>query len=360
MAERQTKIAIDCRMIGMSGIGSYLKGILPHLLQMGGGTDEFLLIGNREELADYRITGIRILDNRTVPFSIKESFGFDSSEINRCDCYYSPNYNVPFGIKVPIISTVHDVLFLDRRSIQSRLGYFIRKAFLKQVIYRSHGIFTVSQFSASRIRHYFGQKKEIIVTYNGVRELFKTMPEYVRPTRPYYIYVGNIKPHKGLKTLLEAHDLLRNNDDRRQLVIVGENRNFKTGDAHVQLQIDAGVQRGDIVFTGRINDDTLVKLMAHADFLVQPSDYEGFGIPPLEGMWLHTPVILSDIAVFKELYADYPVFFFRNNDAEDLCRIMETVDPVQRVFLTAEQKSRYDYAKSAKIIYEYIDKVCRK
>ncbi len=345
----------------MSGIGSYLKGILPHLLQMGRGIDGFLLIGNREELADYQMTGVRILDNRTAPFSIKESLGFDTSEINRCDCYYSPNYNVPFGIKVPIISTVHDVLFLDRRSIQSRLGYFIRKAFLKQVIYRSHGIFTVSQFSASRIRHFFGQKKEIIVTYNGVRELFKTTAEeYVRPMCPYYIYVGNIKPHKGLKTLLEAHDLLRNNGDRRQLIIVGENRNFKTGDAHIQLQIDAGVRRGDIVFTGRINDDALVKLIAQADFLVQPSDYEGFGIPPLEGMWLHTPVILSDIEVFKELYADYPVFFFRNNDAEDLYRVMGEVNPVQRVFLTSEQKNRYDYAKSAKIIYEYIHKVCQK
>lgn len=354
-------VSIDCRMIGMSGIGSYLKGVLPHLLQMGGGSDEFLLIGKREELAHYRTDGVRISDNRIAPFSIKESLGFDSCEINKCDCYYSPNYNVPLGIKVPIISTVHDVLFLDRRSMQSGFGCFIRKAFLKQVICRSRGIFTVSQFSASRIRHFFGQEKEVIVTYNGVKDLFKTMPaEYARPMRPYYIYVGNIKPHKGLKTLLEAHDLLRNNGDRRPLVIVGENRNFKTGDSRIQSQIDAGVRRGDIVFTGAINDDELVKSMACADFLVQPSDYEGFGIPPLEAMWLHTPVILSDIEVFEELYADYPVFFFRNSDAEDLCRAMEKVNPFQRVSLTPEQENRYDYAKSAKIIYEYIDKVCRK
>jgi len=52
--------------------------------------------------------------------------------------------------------------------------------------------------------------------------------------------------------------------------------------------------------------------------LVQPSLYEGFGLPPLEAMVLGTPALISDILVFKEIYNDFPVTFFKTGDAIDL------------------------------------------
>lgn len=52
-------------------------------------------------------------------------------------------------------------------------------------------------------------------------------------------------------------------------------------------------------------------MIAEAKVLVQPSLYEGFGIPPLEALALGTPVIISDIDVFKELYPETLVNFFQ-------------------------------------------------
>ena len=50
-----------------------------------------------------------------------------------------------------------------------------------------------------------------------------------------------------------------------------------------------------VTFPGRLSDDALLKEIASAVFLVQPSFYEGFGLPPLEALWLGTRPIVSDI-----------------------------------------------------------------
>lgn len=60
-----------------------------------------------------------------------------------------------------------------------------------------------------------------------------------------------------------------------------------------------------------MDEESLIKLIKNATCLIQPSLYEGFGIPPLEAMSLGTPVIVSDIPVFKEIYDRYPVIYFK-------------------------------------------------
>ena len=54
-----------------------------------------------------------MLINEIPIFSVKELLFFPVKEINKCDVYFSPNFNIPMGISIPIFSTVHDVVFLD-------------------------------------------------------------------------------------------------------------------------------------------------------------------------------------------------------------------------------------------------------
>ena len=58
--------------------------------------------------------------------------------------------------------------------------------------------------------------------------------------------------------------------------------------------------------------------------LVQPSLYEGFGMPPLEALNLNTDVVLSDIPVFKEIYNNFPVIFFKSEDSSSLAQTLLT------------------------------------
>ncbi|MBV1680230.1 glycosyltransferase family 4 protein [Bacteroides stercoris] len=312
------KIAIDCRMFGMSGIGLFLKNFLdyalPHYPDI-----HFLLLG------DYRLEIYSHLDNVIVrnidilPFSMKEYLSFPVKEINDCDVYFNPNYNIPSGINIPICCTIHDLLFWDVKEVSSLIGRWIRILAVKRAYHLAKLIFTVSDFSLSRIHKRLGYKRAVI-TYNALRPM--TRYEYTFTSdKKYIVFVGNVKPHKGLKDLLTAYTTfgLHTNYD---LVIVGDYQNLKT--ACPELLKYKKVN--GVSFTGKVSDEKLLTLIGSAAMLVQPSVYEGFGIPPMEALFLGVPVVLSDIPVFKEIYSDFPVMFFEcenpQNLAEAICRII--------------------------------------
>ena len=103
--------------------------------------------------------------------------------------------------------------------------------------------------------------------------------------------------------------------------------------------------------------EQIYELLASAQCLVSPSLYEGFGIPPLEAMSLGTPVILSDIPVYKEVYSEYPVTFFRAGDADDLFQKLKNL-PSAPVDVDELTSRTYTYKKAAEtIMRELADRV---
>ena len=134
--------------------------------------------------------------------------------------------------------------------------------------------------------------------------------------RDAIVFVGNIKKHKGLECLLDAFAAAKKEGLSHKLIIVGSKENFRTFDNAVTQKADA---LGDsVVFTGFVSDGALMDLLASAALLVQPSLYEGFCLPPLEAMSLGTGVLISDIPVLKEVYADFPVTFFKAGNSASL------------------------------------------
>ncbi len=322
------KIAIDCRMIGSGGIGSYILSLLPFFTK----ENECLLIGDKEKLGKYSFSGrAEIAHCETKPFSLKEMFFFPgkiSKKINRCDIYYSPYCNIPCGIRIPVCSTIHDVVFLDIPSLAGKIGTVVRKWFYRRACIKSDIIFTVSEFSKERIKYHLKTSKPIAVTYSAVPKWLyedeKTDKIKRLPKEDKILFVGNIKKHKGLHTLLPAFFKARNDGLNAELVIVGNAENFRTGDKTISDKIKSLTEKG-VSFTGKISDEELKDLYRKCRLLVQPSLYEGFGLPPLEALQSGTNVVLSDIPVFKEIYKDYPVTFFETENPEDLAqKIKET------------------------------------
>ena len=351
------KLAIDCRMIKMSGIGVYLENILPTLFRQNS-LDSFLLIGNQEQLSQFADNKNCLFLSCSIPiFSVKELIDFPVSEVNSCDAFYTPNFNIPFGIKVPIYCTIHDVVFLDVKGITSFWGRAIRKLMLRRAVYLATKIFTVSEFSKGRILHYFPTEKEVIVTYNGINSLLKNYASK-KPspyTFKYIVYVGNIKKHKGLGLLLDSFNIAIKNGLLMKLVIVGNSCNFKTQDSDLISKIKE--QDDNILFTGWLPSEDVYNTIMHAECLVQPSLYEGFGIPPLEALYLGCSVIVSDIPVFKEIYNDLPVCFFDSRNKMDLVKKLENIEksslPKDSIRSIIEKK--YNYIYSAEKIYTSID-----
>lgn len=323
------KIAIDCRMSGQSGIGTFLDSILPFLLQSG---NTFLLLGYNPRNIDseearmiFSAPNAEVLSCAVKTFSLKETFFFPrtlAKKINACDAYFTPYCNIPSGIKIPIYSTIHDVVFLDMPELAGKIGTFIRKLFYLRAAKKSKTIFTVSEFSKSHIQKGLNCRAPIVVVYNGIPAYFEK-PLVPSPQKTdTVIFIGNIKRHKGLQTLIPAFQtfrkrLIAEGKSPVKLSIVGSKENFRTQDKNLSALQDRAEENG-ITFTGFVADDELHRLLAEARILVQPSLYEGFGIPPLQALYAGTRALISDIPVFKEIYADYPVSFFKAGNTYDL------------------------------------------
>lgn len=349
------KIAIDCRMCGSGGIGSFTRELLPHFLEK----NRCLLIGTHEQCMDF-------LNNPNAefcfcdvkPFSLKEHLFFPLDilkKINACDCFFSPYINIPNGIRVPVFSTIHDVVFLDVKELTGTFGRLVRKYFYQRAINLSKSIFTVSAFSKSRILKNLNCKKDIEIIYNAAPSYLSTEDKKLPSNKENRIlFVGNIKKHKGLKTLLDAFQSAQKKGLSLTLTIVGNKDSFRTGDEETLKRLEQKDLK--IEFTGKISDSRLKELYSSSKVLVQPSSYEGFGMPPLEAMTVGTPAIISDIPVFKEIYSNFPVVFFKVNDSEDLCEKLLDFEKNGKSVDLKELKNLYSYKRSADLIIDIIKK----
>lgn len=335
------KIVIDCRYLGMSGIGRVLEGIIENLPQ----NNDYFYLGNKNMILKY-VNTKNIVEDETNPFSVKGLF--INKLVNNYDVFFTPNFILPFNVKIKKYIILHDLVFLDHKEIcNGFIDYTIKKALISRGIKKASKIFTVSNFTKERILHYFPKlKKEIVVCYNGLSKSiidFKEKHPKVLIKEKYLVYVGNIKKHKGLKTLIEA----MKNIDEYKLYIVGNKDGFRTGDDEFNNYLKDNAK---IHFTGRLSDDEMYKLVQSASFLIQPSLYEGFGIPPLEALYLGTKPIISDIPVFKEIYSNLDVAFFKVNDSNDLVEKIKNSDTNVKE-INDDILNKYSYLNMKNIIF---------
>lgn len=349
------KIAIDCRLIGQSGIGTFIENVMHYMVER---TDlEFVLIGDMKYLSAYaENTHCHIVECSYGSFTLKELFCFPTKEVNRCDAFFTPFFNIPLGIRVPIFSMVHDVVFFDVDGICSPIGKLIRRFFIQRALNISTTIFTVSDFSRQRIHKHFHTPHKIVIVPNGLsKELldYKATHPVVKE-RSGIVYLGNIKRHKGLFILWKAYErLLKEKPNAPMLTIVG-NINFRTKDSEIMKTIQANKDK--IRLLENASNQEVYNALSHAVCLVSPSQYEGFGIPPLEAMSLGTPVIMSDIPVYKEIYGDFPVTFFETGNAEDLYSHLQQL-PISPINIDEQLLSIYHYQKTAHIIIREIQEL---
>jgi glycosyltransferase involved in cell wall biosynthesis len=349
-------ITIDCRWIDSSGIGVYLRECLPFFLDS---ENSFLLLGNHERLSSVvsgRINA-EILNCSLEPFSLRELFAFPPDllkKINNSDFFYSPFFNIPGLVKIPVYTTIHDIIFPDMPELTSRIGLTARMYFYRRCFRRSAKIFTVSCFSKSRIEYYSKGKRPVIVTHSAIQPHFLHFRKEgkIPNKKNTIIFIGNIKKHKGLDCLLEAFLLAREDGLHHQLVIIGGRDNFRTSDNLILTKIDSSCPDA-VVFTGIVSNEKLIDYLSTAALLVQPSFYEGFGLPPLEAMALGTPALISDIPVFKEIYEGFPVTFFRVGNPKDLKEklldLLHNKKP-PTVNLPEPLLKKYTFEKTAQII----------
>ncbi|WP_040305364.1 glycosyltransferase family 4 protein [Caminibacter mediatlanticus] len=353
-------IIIDFRMHNASGIGTYIKNIVPFLLS----NFDITLLGKKKELHNYDwINKVEIIECSSNIYSIKEQFEL-FKKIPKCDVFWSPHYNIPV---LPIkakkrIVTIHDVYhlaFYDTLNLKQKL---YAKFMINQAVSKSDIILTVSEFSKNEIIKYTNTKKEIKVIYNAINfnkfkvinnNLEKLKNKYSLPNE-FILFVGNVKPHKNLKRLLLAIKDLDIN-----LVIVGKKDGFITGDESIKKLVTNANLKGKVYFTGYVKDEDIPVIYNLAKLFVFPSLYEGFGIPPLEAQACGCPVIVSNVASLPEVCGDSALYCnpYDVNDIKEKIEVLLNNEQLREELIQKgfENIKRFSWEKSAKKIIDVIE-----
>lgn len=324
------KLVIDARLINASGIGTYLKNVIPGILDS---FDQIVVLGNTQEIKQFDWSkDVEIVEFNAKIYSIKEQLLYHFV-IPKCDIFWCPHFNLPlFPVNAKkIVATIHDVNHLTAIIPISFLKKKYAYVLFQNAVRRAKLIFTVSEFSKNELIKYTNVNPETInVVYCGVNKTFfeETKRESnLNLPKNYILYIGNVKPHKNLIVLLKAYSSLSEEfKSKYQLVIIGKKEGFITEDKKIVDYIENNNLQKRITFTGYVDDLDIPKIYQDAALFVFPSLYEGFGLPVLEAIAAKTLVISSNAASLPEIGAEAVIYFDPKNYLELATKIKDTIE----------------------------------
>ena len=240
---------------------------------------------------------------RRLGLSLPRASRRDSLDVLLCE------YTRPLHVACPVATMVADVSFARFPEYFGRGERLWLSNAVPLSMRHSARIITVSEFSRSEICSLFGIAPEQVTPIpNGVDPIFTAAEGEPGPrgpidSAPYFLAVGNIQPRKNLDLLLSAYAELISEvpETPERLVLVGQS----------QYRADTILERaqhpplvGRVSLAGFVSDEELAALYRGASAFLYPSNYEGFGLPPLEAMASGAPVAVADIPVMREVVGD--------------------------------------------------------
>ena len=231
------------------------------------------------------------------------------------------------------VVTIHDAIPLKYPHMYPWLGRLVFRTEVPWSKWTVQQVITVSISAQEDLTAYADIPEHLItVIYPGVDVL---NPEYLDGLRdmpcppgvdpqiihnPYFLYVGAINPRKNVHRIIEAIDILRQQEPHVRLLVVGPNRP-PSGDADI------------VNYLGYVDQETLDFLYVHACAVLVPSLYEGFGFPALEAMGRQSVAIVSNVSSLPEVTGEGAIHV----DPHDT---MSWVKAMARVMQDARYKER--------------------
>jgi glycosyltransferase involved in cell wall biosynthesis len=226
------------------------------------------------------------------------------------------------GRKFKLVLTLHDLIYYRHPKPPAFLPPLVRFAWRvfhatmlpqRWLLNRADHVVTVSQTSARQIAANRLTTRSVSVIYNAPSASLSVPNEKREKT---LVYMGSFMGYKNVETLIAAINLLP--DYRLQLLSsIDPSR-------RAALQKNA-VRPEQLEFFGGVTEAQYHQLLAQATALVAASRDEGFGIPLIEAMAMGTPVVCSDIEVFREIAGD-AALFFRPSDPAGLAECVEKLE----------------------------------
>jgi len=250
---------------------------------------------------------------------------------DKIDIYYGSSNEIPFGISkinTTRVVIIHDLIFLRYPEFYPAFDVFFYKKKTEYACkYADYIIAASEQTKLDIVNYYHIPGNKITVIYPGTDPIFYNEEsvdagEYFNPERKYIISIGAITPRKNLLKTIQAFDLVKDRYGLDLVVIgtaVGLGRDYlKT----IKNYLENNGLSDRVHFLGNVPYKFVPSLCRNAQLMVYPSQFEGFGMPIVEGLFSKIPVITSKGGCFPEAGGDGAVYV-NPNDFEEIAGWIE-------------------------------------
>lgn len=220
----------------------------------------------------------------------------------------------PWKLKIPRVITIYDLI----RETQEFQGPQVERK--KAALSRASQVICISKDTKAKLQHFYNiDDEKISVIHLGVSKLFFTVKSDDQREKEI-LFVGQRSGYKDFFTLAKAFSVAKCKKENFKLVAFGGGP-FTQSERDIFR--DLGIPSKSVEHVGG-GDHVLQKKYRSASVLVTPSTSEGFGLPIVEAMAGETPIICSDIPVFREI-AGNVARYFTTGDYQQLSEIIDDV-----------------------------------
>lgn len=344
--------------IVVSALKLYING--KFLTQQSTGVQAYA-IGILEAMKRQNIA-FEVLVPKSVPlsdrFNMKHIGSFSNANIWE-QCYLPRHINKqPHSILINLcnsapllaknqIVTIHDLAF-EQKGVNWFSNKFKKwyRFLIPKIAKSARVIFTVSEFSKQEIiSHYKINKEKIRVIPNGLNTHIHVAPRQI--DGDYILLIGGNNPRKNAISVIAQIEAIKKLG-YKLVILNSENAVFNSFDK---------TKHSSIIHLDYTTQEHYYSLIKYAKALVYPSLYEGFGIPILESLCLQTPVICSDLLVFRESFENLPIYF-NTSDPSDFFSALERLYTSTISDLAVEKlKQKYSFDESVSLILKTLQEI---
>lgn len=319
-----------------TGLGNYSRTLLNNAIKFGPDNFQPLLFSPRKVLNER--TKFLLQNTRQIlpkgPSLLWRSYRQQSDwRREGLNLYHGLSGELPFvnsSVKIPLIVTIHDVIFRQYPKMYKPLDRSIYHLKTKYALDRADCIIAISEATKNAVLDYYKvDSSKIVVLYQAADSIFENFQgnivsdaaqkKYGLPSN-YWLYVGAVNQRKQLLLLFQA--LLKTPvEERIPVVVVGEGGPYLE---EVHKYINSHHLQSYFIPIPSVDFTLLPSIYSKATALIYPSLFEGFGIPLIEALWTGCPVITSNRSSMPEA-AGKNAYLIDPTNVEELIETMRIV-----------------------------------
>jgi glycosyltransferase involved in cell wall biosynthesis len=273
------------------------------------------------------------------------------------ELFHATEHLLPYLGRTPTVLTVHDLVFERFPQYHKPWNYRYLHAAMPLYCQRATAIIAISEHTRGDLVARYGVPAGKITVIpeaadprflpESPQRIAMVRQRYGLPSR-YVLTVGTLEPRKNLTRLVDACGPLFREDLTEALVIVGSKGWLYEG---FLGHLETLPWRHRVVLPGFVTDDDLPAVYSGAAVTVQPSLYEGFGLPVLEAMACGSPVCASRASSLPEVGGE-AARYFAPEEADQITDVLRAVlsdEPLREAMRAAgiARAAELSWAKTA-------------